>query len=51
MDALHVCDCVSAGSEVCADSVVLLAWLQIDKPWEEIYKSLPEPLYRHRYGT
>ena len=25
--------------------------LQVDKPWEEVYKSLPEPLYRHQYGT
>lgn len=24
---------------------------QVDKPWEEVYKSLPEPLYRHQYGT
>lgn len=25
--------------------------LLVDKPWEEVYKSLPEPLYRHQYGT
>ena len=25
--------------------------LQVDKPWEEVYKSLPEPLYHHQYGT
>lgn len=25
--------------------------VQVDKPWEDVYQSLPEPLYRHRYGT
>lgn len=28
-----------------------LCLLQVDKPWEEVYKLLPEPLYRHQYGT
>lgn len=37
--------------------ILLLAYtspsslLLVDKPWEEVYKRLPEPLYRHRYGT
>ena len=38
--------CTSAPEQQCQ-----LCLLQVDKPWEEVYKSLPEPLYRHQYGT
>lgn len=33
------------------NSSVPLSVMQVDKPWEDVYKSLPEPLYRHQYGT
>lgn len=38
--------CLTSTAEPCVMHV-----LQVDKPWEEVYKSLPEPLYRHQYGT
>jgi len=25
--------------------------LMVERPWKEVLKQIPEPLYRHRFGT
>ena len=25
--------------------------LQVERPWSDVLKAFPPPLYRHRYGT
>ena len=25
--------------------------LMVERPWKDVLKSIPEPLYRHRFGT